>query len=84
MRDQPRMRHGSHQLTTLILAHKDDHAILEPSASVVRCALVHKLCCTNVSCEWVSCLQLGQAGVGVLSVGLGAQLSVELRDGQLL
>ena len=50
------MRHGSHKMTTLILANKDDNAILEPSAPVVRCALVNKLYCTNVSCEWVSCL----------------------------
>ena len=28
----------------------------EPSALVVRCALVNKLYHTNVSCEWVSCL----------------------------
>ena len=34
-------------MTTLDLAHKDD-------ALVVRCALVNKLYCTNVSCEWVS------------------------------
>ena len=53
---QPRMRHGSHQVTKLILAHKDDNAILEPSAPVVGCALVNKLYYTNVSCEWVSCL----------------------------
>ena len=50
------MRHGSHQMTTLVLAHKDGNAILEPSAFVVRCALVNKLYHTNVSCEWVSCL----------------------------
>ena len=43
-------------MTTLILAHKDDNAILEPSALVVRSALVNRLYCTNVSCEWVSCL----------------------------
>ena len=51
------MRHGSHQMTALILTHKDDNAILEPSALVVRCALVNKLYHTNVSCEWVSCLR---------------------------
>ena len=56
MREQPWMRHGSHQKTTLVLAHKDDTAIIEPSAFVVRSALVNKLCCTDVSCEWVSCL----------------------------
>ena len=50
------MRHESHQITTLILAHKDDHAIDEPSALCVRSALVNKLYCTDVSCEWVSCL----------------------------
>ena len=39
---------------------KDYHAILEPSASVVRCAPVNKLYYTDVSCKWVlstvSCL----------------------------
>ena len=50
------MRHGSHQMTTLILAHKDDNVILELSALCVRSALVNKLHYTNVSCEWVSCL----------------------------
>ena len=39
VREQPWMRHGSHQMTTLVLVHKDDNAILEPCASVVRCAL---------------------------------------------
>ena len=56
VREQPWMRHGSRQMTTLILAHKDDNAILEPSALVVRWALVNKLYYTNVSCDWVSCL----------------------------
>ena len=56
VREQPRMRHGSHKMTTLILAHKDDNAILEPSALVVRCELVNKLYHSNVSCESVSCL----------------------------
>ena len=35
-------------------AHKDDNAILEPSALCVRSALVNKLYCTVVYCEWVS------------------------------
>ena len=56
MREQPWVRHVSHQMTTLVLAHKDDNAILEPSALVVRCALVNKLHFRNVSCEWVSCV----------------------------
>ena len=43
-------------MITLILAHRDDDAILEPSALAVRSALVNKLYNTNVSCEWVSCL----------------------------
>ena len=34
------MRHRSHQVNKLILANKDDNATLEPSALVVRCALV--------------------------------------------
>ena len=42
MREQPWMRLVTHQMTTLILGLKDDNAILEPSALVVRCALVHK------------------------------------------
>ena len=40
-------------MTTLLLAHKDDNAILEPSALCARSALVNKLYCTDVSCEWV-------------------------------
>ena len=51
------MRNGSNHITTLVLGHKDDNAILEPSALVVRCALVNKLYYTSVSCELVSCLQ---------------------------
>ena len=35
---------------------KDDNAILEPSALCVRSALVNRLYCTDVCCEWVSCL----------------------------
>ena len=50
------MRHGSHQMSKLILAHKDDNAMLEPSALCVRSGLVNKLYCTDVYCEWVSCL----------------------------
>ena len=56
VREQPWMRHGSDQMTTLILAHKDDNAIFEPNELVVRCALVNMLYCTDVCCEWVSCL----------------------------
>ena len=58
VRGQPWMRHGSHQMTTLVLAHKDDDAILQQSALCARSALVNKLYCTDVSCEWVSCLHL--------------------------
>ena len=37
VKEQTRMRHGSHQMTnTLVSAHKDDNAILEPCALVVR------------------------------------------------
>ena len=54
MREQPWIRHVSHQMTTLVLAHKDDNAILEPCALVARSAPVNKLYCTDVSCEWVS------------------------------
>ena len=43
-------------MTTLVLAHKDDNAILEASALCVRSALVNKLYYTDVCCEWVSCL----------------------------
>ena len=54
MREQPWMRHVTHQMTRLF-SDTDDNANLEPSASVVRCALVNNLYYTNVSCEWVSC-----------------------------
>ena len=50
-------RHGPHQITPLVLGHKDDNEKIEPSASVVRCALVNILDYTNVSCEKVSCLE---------------------------
>ena len=40
----------------------DDNTILEPTASVVRCALVNKLYYTSVSCVWVSCLHLPALG----------------------
>ena len=49
-------------MTTLVLGRKDDNAILEPSALVVRCALVNTLYYRNVSCEWVSCQQIFQDG----------------------
>ena len=58
MREQPWMRHETHQMTGLFLAHKDDNAILEPSALCVRSALVNILYCTDVYCEWMSCLHL--------------------------
>ena len=60
VREQPWMTHATHQMTTLLSAHKDDSAILEPSALVVRCALVNKLYYTNLSCEWVSCLHVNR------------------------
>ena len=56
VREQPRMRHATHWMTTLTVAHKDDNAILEPTALYVRSAIVNKLHCTDVFCEWVSCL----------------------------
>ena len=41
-------------MTDSIQTHKDDTAILEPS----KCdaSLVNRLYCTDVGCEWVSCL----------------------------
>ena len=57
MREQPWVRHGSHQMTTLVFWRKDDNAIIEPNALSVRCALC-KLHYTDVSCEWVSCPHL--------------------------
>ena len=38
VREQPWRRHVTHQMTTHLLAHKDDNAIIEPSALVVPCA----------------------------------------------
>ena len=52
------MRHETHHMTRLFQAHKDDNAILKPSVLCVRSALVNKLYCTDVYCEWVSCLHL--------------------------
>ena len=57
MREQPWMRHRSHQMTTLVSGRKDDNAILS-QARGMRSALVNRLYYTNVSCEWVSCLHL--------------------------
>ena len=62
MREQPWMRHVTHQMTTLILVHKDvckSRLVLNLSqAKRIECAVraVIKLYCTDVSCEWVSCL----------------------------
>ena len=62
MREQPWMRHVTHQMTKLILAHKDackSRLVLNLSqAKRIECAVraVIKLYCTNVSFEWVSCL----------------------------
>ena len=62
MREQPWMRHVTHQMTTLILGQKDackSRLVLNLSqAKRIECAVraVIKLCCTDVSCEWVSCL----------------------------
>ena len=39
-----------------LFRHKDDNAILESCALVVRSSVVNKLYYTDVSCEWVSCL----------------------------
>ena len=61
MREQPWMRHVTHQMTKLILVHKDackSRLVLNSSqAKRVECAVraVIKLYCTDVSCEWVSC-----------------------------
>ena len=55
------MRNGSHQMTKLILGHKDyckSRLILDLSqAKRIECAVraVTILFCTSVSCEWVSC-----------------------------
>ena len=63
MREQPWMRHVTHQMTTLIQVNKDAcKSPLVPSLSQakrIECAVraVIKLHCTDVSCEWVSCLQ---------------------------
>ena len=57
MREQP-----THQMTKLILGHKDackSRLVLNLSqAKHIECAAlaVIKLYCTDVSCEWVSCL----------------------------
>ena len=62
MREQPWMRHVTHQMTKLILKHKDackSRLVLNLSqAKHNECALraVIKLYCTDVSCECVSCL----------------------------
>ena len=62
MGEQPRMRHGSHQMTKLILGHEDackSRLVLNLSqAKRIECAVraVIKLCCTDVCCEWASCL----------------------------
>ena len=58
------MRHVTHQMTKLILGHKDackSRLVLNLSqAKRIECAVraVIKLICTDVSCEWVSCLLL--------------------------
>ena len=62
VREQPWMRHVTHQMTKLILKHKDackSCLVLNLSqAKRIECALraVIKLYCTGVSCECVSCL----------------------------
>ena len=62
MREQPWMRHVTHQMTKLILVHKDaskSRLVLNLSqAKRIECAVraVIRLYCTDVSCEWVSCL----------------------------
>ena len=64
MREQPWMKHVTHQMTELILGHKDackSRLVLYFSqAKRIECAVraVIKLYCTDVSCEWVSCLQI--------------------------
>ena len=61
MREQPWLRHVTHQMTKLILVHKDackSRLVLDLSqAKRIECAVraVIKLYCTDESCEWVSC-----------------------------
>ena len=60
MREQPWMRHVTHQITNFF-GHKDackSRLVLNLSqAKRIECAVraVIKLYCTDVSCEWVSC-----------------------------
>ena len=62
MREQPWMRRVTHQMTKLILGHKDAckaRLVLNLSqAKRIECAVraVIKLYCTDVYFEWVSCL----------------------------
>ena len=44
-------------MTDSFQAHKDDTAILD-KARGVRSALLNRLCCTDVCCEWVACPHL--------------------------
>ena len=59
MREQ-KVRHMQHQMTSSSQAHNDDNAILEPCWPLcqvrdVCSALVNRLYCTDVYCEWGSC-----------------------------
>ena len=62
MREQPWMRHVTHQMTKLILEHKDvckSRLVWDLSQDKrIECAVraVIKLYCADVSCERVSCL----------------------------
>ena len=58
VREQPWMRHETHQMTRFFSgAQCISWALsLDPSALAVRSALVIKLYITDVFCEWVSCL----------------------------
>ena len=56
MREQPWMRHVTHQMTELFSDTKMTMQFL--SHVRINCAVraVNKLYCTKVSCEWMSCL----------------------------
>ena len=43
MREQTSLRHGPNHMATLALTLRDDDAIVESKALVVRCALVNRL-----------------------------------------
>ena len=48
--------------------HQDDNAILKPSAMCGRSVLVNKLYCTDVYCEWLTCLHTPRRFSGLPSM----------------